>query len=50
MASTYDQFAEQRSFWIVNLTDDFNREAKSMKIYLPLPAKHVMRALDQVIE
>jgi len=50
MDSTHDQFAEQGSFWIVNLTDNPNREAPSMKIALPLPAEHTVRALDQVIE
>jgi putative transposase len=30
--------------------DDVNREALTMEIELSLPAEHVVRALDQVIE
>jgi putative transposase len=44
----HDQLSDGRSFRILNVIDDFNREALSMEIDLSLPAERVMRALDQV--
>jgi putative transposase len=42
--------ADDRSFRLFNLIDDFNREALVMDIDLSLPAERVVRALDRVIE
>lgn len=46
----HDQLADGRSFRMLNIIDDFNREALAMDIDLSLPAERVVRALDQVIE
>lgn len=46
----HDQLADGRSFRLLNIIDDFNREALAMEIDLSLPAERVVRALDQVIE
>jgi putative transposase len=46
----HDQLADGRSFRLLNIIDDFNREALAMDIDLSLPAERVVRALDQVIE
>ena len=45
-----DQLADGRSFRVINLIDDFNREALSTEIDLSLPAERLVRALDQLIE
>lgn len=46
----HDQLADGRSFRLLNIIDDFNREALAMDVGLSLPAERVVRALDQVIE
>ncbi len=46
----HDQLADGRSFRLLNIIDDFNREALAMDIDLSLPAERVVRALEQVIE
>ncbi|MCG9117001.1 DDE-type integrase/transposase/recombinase, partial [Laribacter hongkongensis] len=46
----HDQLADGRRFRLLNIIDDFNREALAMDIDLSLPAERVVRALDQVIE
>lgn len=46
----HDQLADGRSFRLLNIFDDFNREALAMDIDLSLPAERVVRALNQVIE
>lgn len=46
----HDQLADGRSFRLLNVIDDFNREALAIDIDLSLPAERVVRALDQVIE
>ncbi|WP_323001696.1 IS3 family transposase [Denitromonas sp.] len=46
----HDQLADGRSFRLLNIIDDFNREALAMDIDLSLPAERVVRALDRVIE
>lgn len=43
----HDQLADDRSFRLFNLIDDFNREALTMDIDLSLPAERVLRAPDQ---
>lgn len=45
----HDQL-DGRSFRLFNVIDDFNREALAVEIDLSLPAKRVVRALNQVIE
>jgi putative transposase len=46
----HDQLVDGRSFRLLNIIDDFNREALAMDIDLSLPAERVVRALEQVIE
>jgi putative transposase len=50
MGFMHDQLADGRSFRLLNIIDDFNREALAMDIDLSLPAERVVRALDRVIE
>lgn len=46
----HDQLADGRSFRLLNVIDDFNREGLAMEVDLSLPAERVVRALDQLIE
>lgn len=46
----HDQLANGRSFRLLNIIDDFNREALAIDIDLSLPAERVVRALEQIIE
>ena len=46
----HDQLSDGRSYRLLNIIDDFNREALAMEVDLSLPAERVVRALDQVIE
>ena len=46
----HDQLSDGRSFRLLNVIDDFNREALAIDIDLSLPAERVVRSLDQVIE
>ena len=46
----HDQLADGRSFRLLNIIDDFNREALAMDIDLSLPAERVVRSLEQIIE
>lgn len=46
----HDQLDEGRSFRILNVIDDYNREALGMEIDFSLPAERVIRALQQIIE
>jgi putative transposase len=45
-----DRFAEGRSTRTLNVLDDFNREGLCIDIDFALPAKRVVRSLNQVIE
>jgi putative transposase len=45
----HDQLQDGRSFRLLNLIDDFNREALAIEIDLSLPSARVIRALKQVI-
>jgi putative transposase len=45
----HDQLADGRSFRLLNVIDDFNREGLAMEVDLSLPAERVVRALDQLI-
>jgi putative transposase len=44
-----DQLEDERTFRLLNVIDDFNREAIGMKIDLSLPSKRVIRELKQFI-
>lgn len=46
----HDQLADGRSYRLLNVIDDFNREALAMEIDLSLPAERVVRTLEQIIE
>ena len=46
----HDQLSDQRSYRLFNVIDDFNREALGIEVDLSLPADHVIRALEQIIE
>lgn len=46
----HDQLVDGRSFRILNVLDDFNREGLAMDVDISLPATRVIRSLDQVIE
>lgn len=46
----HDSLADSRSYRLLNVIDDFNREALGMEIDISLPAARVTRALDQIIE
>lgn len=46
----HDQLVDGRSFRILNVLDDFNREGLAMEVDISLPATRVIRSLDQIIE
>ncbi|WP_419778819.1 IS3 family transposase [Maridesulfovibrio sp.] len=46
----HDQLEDGRSFRLLNVIDDFNREGLSIEVDLSLPADRVVRTLDQIIE
>ncbi len=46
----HDQLVDSRSFRLLNVIDDFNREALGMEIDFSLPSERVIRALTQIIE
>ena len=46
----YDKLADGRSFRLLNIIDDYNREALGIEIDLSLPAERVVRTLEQIIE
>lgn len=46
----HDQLEDGRSFRLLNVIDDYNREALGMEIDFSLPAERVIRALQQIIE
>ena len=46
----HDQLGDQRSYRLLNIIDDFNREGLAMEADISLPAERVIRTLDQVIE
>jgi len=45
----HDQLADGRSFRLLNVLDDFNREGLAMEVDISLPAARVIRSLEQVI-
>ena len=46
----HDQLADGRGIRLLNVIDDFNREALGIEIDFSLPAERVIRALEQIIE
>ena len=46
----HDQLSDGRSFRVLNVIDDFNREALGIEIDFSLPSERVIRALKQIIE
>ena len=46
----HDQLEYGRSLRLLNVIDDFNREALSIEVDFSLPAERVSRTLDRVIE
>lgn len=45
----HDQLVSGKSFRMLNVIDDFNREALGMEIDFSLPSERVIRALSQII-
>lgn len=46
----HDQLGCGRSFRLLNVIDDFNREGLAIEVDFSLPAERVIRTLDQIIE
>lgn len=46
----HDQLDNSRCFRVLNVIDDFNREALGMEIDFSLPAERLIRSLKQIIE
>jgi putative transposase len=46
----HDQLDDGRSYRLFNVIDDFNREGLGIEVDLSLPAKRVIRSLEQIIE
>jgi len=45
----HDQLSDGRSIRLLNVIDDFNREALGIDVDFSLPSERVIRALDQII-
>jgi putative transposase len=46
----HDQLEDGRTFRLLNVIDEFNREALSIEVDFSLPAERIIRTLDRVIE
>ena len=46
----HDQLQNGRSFRLLNVIDDYNREGLAMEVDFSLPSDRVIRVLDQIIE
>jgi putative transposase len=46
----HDQLSEGRVFRVLNVIDDYNREALGIEVDFSLPSERVIRALKQIIE
>lgn len=46
----HDQLSDGRSVRLLNIIDDFNREALAIEVDFSLPARRVVRTLEQLIE
>lgn len=45
----HDQLTDRRPFRLLNVIDDFNREALGIEVDFSLPAERLIRALEQII-
>ena len=45
----HDQLTDRRTFRLLNIIDDFNREALGIEADFSLPAERLIRALEQII-
>lgn len=45
----HDQLQDGRSIRLLNVIDDFNREALGIEVDLSLPSHRVMRTLEQIM-
>jgi len=50
MEFMHDQLSNSRSFRLLNVIDDFNREALGIEVDFSLPSERLIRTLDQVIK
>lgn len=46
----HDQLQDGRSFRLLNVIDDFNREDLAIEADFSLPSKRVIRTLEQIME
>ncbi len=46
----HDQLSDGRSFRLLNVLDDYNREGLGIEADLSLPSARVIRSLEQIIE
>ncbi|MFE8072966.1 IS3 family transposase [Marinobacteraceae bacterium S3BR75-40.1] len=46
----HDQLSDGRSYRLLNVIDDFNREGLGIEVDFSLPAERVIRTLDQIVE
>jgi len=46
----HDQLNDGRSYWLLNVIDDFNREGIGIEVDFAFPAERVIRSLEQIIE
>lgn len=46
----HDSLEDGRTFRLLNVIDDFNREGLGIEVDFSLPAERVTRALDQIME
>lgn len=46
----HDQLVDGRSIRLLNVIDDFNREASGIEVDFSLPSERVIRSLNQIIE
>jgi putative transposase len=46
----HDQLEDGRTFRLLNVLDDFNREGLGIEVDFSLPAERVIRSLEQIIE
>ncbi len=46
----HDQLSDGRSFRLLNVIDDFDREGLGIAVYFSLPKPRVLRTLGQIIE
>lgn len=46
----HEQLDDSKNFRLLNVIDDYNREALGIKVALSLPSERVIRALERIIE